>query len=286
MTIRQVILPAHFSVALHETPQTENLAISAWEDVAVSIQELTATLLEQLEDDTNTADKPYLARELITTAVETIEILGSALLRFRNHKLRQFHYAGNDELATLFAGVARGILEEEALSFLRLPRPTVDDSLVVAALGRISGRAQTCLIDFAEYWQEKIPMVRWFRHYPACLTWDQPALIDTSDNPKLQIVHAAIVERLPQLLEVIVHPDERSFEYEELKPEDGRIARGITRVAIQLLYMVSANQVLDQTSSDPADRLPKVYPALTHDLSDAQRGALSSWGGYFLVPRA
>jgi hypothetical protein len=284
MTISRVILPANFSSALHENPNIENLAIGAWEDIAVSVQELSAALQKQLEDQADKADKPYMARELITTAVETIEILGSALLRFRNPEHRQFHHANNDELTTLFAAVAQGIPEEEALHFLRLPRPTVDDPLLAAALQHIGKRAQDCLIDFARYWQANIQSVRWFRHYPTCLAWNEPPLIDTSNNPELQKVQAEIKERLPHLLEVIVHPDEHGFDYEPLEPTAGRLAAGMTRVAIQVLYMISGNQVLDPASADPAHRLPKVFPAFTKELPAEQLNALQRWDGYFLVP--
>ncbi len=284
MTISHVILPANFSSALHENPNTENLAIGAWEDIAVSIQELSAAIQKQLEDPDDKADKPYMARELITTAVETIEILGSALLRFRNPERRQFHYASNDELTTLFAAVEQGIPEEEAIRFLRLPQPTIGDPVLAAALQHIGKRSQDCLIDFARYWQANIQSVRWFRHYPAFLTWNEPPLIDTSNNPQLQQVQAQIKERLPHLLEVIVHPDEHGFDYEPLEPTAGRLAAGITRVAIQVLYMISGNQVLDPASTDPSHRLPKVFPAFTRELPAEQLNALQRWGGYFLVP--
>jgi hypothetical protein len=284
MSIRQVLLPPRFSRALHENPNTENLAISAWEDVAVSVQELSAALRKQLEDPVDRADKPYMARELITTAVETIEILGSALLRFRNPEHRQFHFASNDELTTLFAAIAQEIPEDEALDFLRLPRPSHDDPKLAAALQHIGKRAQDFLIDFAGYWQANIQSVRWFRHYPACLAWNEPPIIDTSNNPELTRIQAEIKERLPHLLEVIVHPDERGFDYEPLEPTAGRLAAGITRVAIQVLYMISGNQVLEPRSTDPSHRLPKVFPAFTRELPAEQLDALQRWGGYFLVP--
>jgi hypothetical protein len=284
MTIRRLSLPAHISSSLHEYEYMENLAIGAWEDIAVSTQELSAALREQLEDPADNADKPYIARELIASAVETIEMVGSALLRYRNPKHRQFHYATNDELTSLFASVTQGVTADEALGFLRLPKPTQDDPKVAEALQHIADRAREFITDFARYWQTNIQSVRWLRHYPACLAWNEPPLVDTSGSPQLKTVQAQIQERLPQLLEVIVHPDDRTFEYEPLEPTAGRCAAGITRVAIQVLYMISGNQLLAPKSNDPAQRLPKVFPAFTKGLSAAHRETLLRWGGYFLVP--
>jgi hypothetical protein len=283
MAFRRLSLPAHISSSLHEFAFIENLAIGAWEDVAVSIQELCATLVQQLEDPADTADKPYMTRELIATGVETIEMVGSALLRYRSPDHRQFHIATNDELTALFAALAQKVSAEEALGFLRLPRPTTNDPKTKEAFEQLIAQAQLLLGDLARYWQATVHQVRWFRHYPACLAWDEPPLVDASENPQLQSVQAKIKKCLPHLLEVIVHPDARTFEYEPLEPTAGRVAAGITRVAIQILYMVSGNQVLDPKSTDASHRLPKIFTALIHGLSAEHRDALQHSGEYFLA---
>jgi hypothetical protein len=284
MTLRTFTIPPEIARQFLATDApVENLAIGAWEDVALILQEVTHTLVGQIENPTDPADKLYMTLELITIATEGVEIIAT-LYRRHHHPGQPFHHATNQDLTRTFAAIANERPTTDTLAFLRIPPITTDDETTQAAFDAVMTQAHQILTDLANYWTNHIAQVRWFRHLPASLNAHEPQLIDVNNAHTIKNQVQAFATERNDIIEIIVHPDTRVFSYERITLTDARIAAGITSVTLQLLFAFISNQVLLPTAADPAHRLPHLPPALTRQLTPEQRQALLDHGGYFLVP--
>jgi hypothetical protein len=296
--IKTQTLSSDLSKGFYGFPLLENLLISAWEKVAVSQQDLSLSLQQTHESfgsrlEQNALlrdDRAYLSRQMIVLAAETVEMVGAALIRFREgrptemvcdltkevSRFRGFHQATNHELEAVLGSP---VTSEEALGFLGIPLPPPTTELLRSSGYKMAATAARHLSYLGQYWTEVIRGVRAFRHLPVSLTLDEVERIDGS-SPELASVRAKAAELGEQLEDLSSILDGNAFYHTPLTSRDAMTAFMVFRAAISFLFTASGNQLLSPDATTRDGRVPKVPKLLLKDLTLDESAELRRWNGY------
>lgn len=268
---------------MFSTREFENLLISAREGTSIATQELLNRSLQIVENSADTGQRGYHSWELVTMAVETIELLGTMLLSEDDPEHRTFHWASNDQLKEGFTRRATPADPEATRRFFRLPFPQDrDDTLLRSCFATVLHEGARAVSELSRYWLRYVDGVRWFRHFPAHLDVADIEAIDPGPSrSKEQILDD--LTKMVDVVDVTVVPGDEEFAYQALTLRHAREAAVAARVAIQAVLTRSGNNLLLPQSAKEEDRVPKLYPFLLGNLSQENRARLARAGPYHLA---
>jgi hypothetical protein len=270
MTLRTHAIPAKVGTDLFKLPEWKSLLIGAWDQTALATQMINHDLAEALETATDPEIAAHFGWELVTIAVETIELMGSMLLNHRDPTRSAFHQASNRQLKKLFTSLAEAPLQPgEIQAFLHLTPP--GPVSLGLPLGLVLGNASTAIQGLATFWTNKVEHVRSFRHYPGGLQIADLLELDPQPHPARDKILEQIAA-IPDRLDVFALPDKNTFEYIVLTKADAKAAPTYTQIAIQLIF--TGNALINPNSPHDEERLPTLYPALLVGITDAERELL------------